>query len=146
MNPQNYRKMRIAVDFDGTIVEHKYPDIGAEIPFAIKTLKMLQEEGYQLILWTVREGCLLDKAVDYCHKKGLDFYAVNANYPGERSDCKNYSRKIKADLLIDNISLGGLPDWGDIYKMIIYKISISDLLEATALCDKSKKKRWFGLR
>lgn len=138
--------MRIAVDFDGTIVEHKYPDIGAEIPFAIKTLKLLQQEGNLLILWTVREGYLLDKAVDYCHEKGLDFYAVNANHPGEHPDNKNYSRKINADLLIDNISLGGLPDWGDIYKMITYKISISDLLEANALCDKPKKKRWFGLR
>ena len=34
--------MIIAVDFDGTIVEHEYPRIGAEIPFAIDTLKRLQ--------------------------------------------------------------------------------------------------------
>ena len=42
--------MVIAVDFDGTIVEHKYPHIGKEIPFAISTLKRLQAEHHQLIL------------------------------------------------------------------------------------------------
>ena len=52
--------MIIAVDFDGTIVEHKYPAIGKEIPFAIETLKKLQQERHFLILWSVREGRLLD--------------------------------------------------------------------------------------
>lgn len=58
-------KMIIAVDFDGTIVEHKYPHIGKEIPFAISTLKRLQAEHHQLILWTVREGRLLEEAVNF---------------------------------------------------------------------------------
>ena len=48
--------MIIAVDFDGTIVEHRYPAIGNEIPFAIETLKRLSEERHRLILWSVREG------------------------------------------------------------------------------------------
>ena len=48
--------MTIAVDFDGTIVEHMYPKIGEERPFAIETLKMLIAEQHRLILWTVREG------------------------------------------------------------------------------------------
>ena len=48
--------MIIAVDFDGTIVEHRYPKIGKEKPFAIETLKKLSAEGHRLILWTVREG------------------------------------------------------------------------------------------
>ena len=51
--------MTIAVDFDGTIVEHKYPAIGRELPFAIETLKKLRVEHHRLILWTVREGRLL---------------------------------------------------------------------------------------
>ena len=53
--------MIIAVDFDGTIVQHKYPHIGAEIPFAIESLLELQKEGHQLILWTYRTGDLLRK-------------------------------------------------------------------------------------
>lgn len=111
--------MTIAVDFDGTIVEHKYPHIGKEIPFAISTLKRLQAEYHQLILWTVREGRLLEEAVNFCHERGLEFYAVNANYPDEET--KSFStpcRKLKADLFIDDRNLGGLLDWGEIYEMV----------------------------
>ena len=62
--------MIIAVDFDGTIVEHRYPEIGRELPFAIETLKTLQREGHRLILWSVREGRLLDEAVEFCKGRG----------------------------------------------------------------------------
>ena len=75
--------MTIAIDFDGTIVEHRYPAIGKEIPFAIETLKRLQEERHRLILWTVREGKLLDEAVAFCRERGLEFYAINRDYPEE---------------------------------------------------------------
>ena len=54
--------MIIAVDFDGTIVEHKYPAIGKEIPFAIETLKKLQQERHFLILWSVREGRFIGRS------------------------------------------------------------------------------------
>jgi len=108
--------MIIAVDFDGTIVEHEYPKIGKPIPFAIETLKLLQQErDYQLILWTVREGSLLQEAIDFCESKGLKFYAANKNYPEEENP---FPRKINADLFIDDRNLGGLPEWGLIYKLI----------------------------
>jgi hypothetical protein len=111
--------MIIAVDFDGTIVTHDYPRIGKEIPFAIDSLKILQEKpDFQLILWTVREGDLLEEAVQYCHERGLEFYAVNSNYP-EESDENPEPRKLQADLFIDDRNLGGLPDWGIIYRMIV---------------------------
>lgn len=120
--------MIIAVDFDGTIVEHRYPSIGREIPFAIDTLKKLNAERHKLILWTVREGKLLDEAIAYCHERGLDFYAVNRDYPEERADANNhFSRKLKADLFIDDRNLGGLPDWGIIYEMVHRKLSYEDL-------------------
>ena len=54
--------MTIAIDFDGTIVTHEYPRIGKEIPFATQTLRMLIKEQHRLILWSVREGKLLDDA------------------------------------------------------------------------------------
>lgn len=110
--------MIIAVDFDGTIVTHEYPKIGREIPFAIDTLKRMQEKLHiRLILWTVREGAELEAAVEYCRSKGLEFYAVNANYPEEtKKDME--PRKLKADLFIDDRNLGGLPDWGVIYRMV----------------------------
>ena len=62
--------MKIAVDFDGTIVEHRYPQIGEEKLFAFETLKQLQKLGHSLILWTFRHGKELDEAVEYCRKKG----------------------------------------------------------------------------
>ena len=112
--------MTIAVDFDGTIVEHKYPAIGRELPFAIETLKKLRDEHHRLILWTVREGRLLDEALAFCRDRGLEFYAVNRDYPEEEKGRNNhYSRKLKADLFIDDRNLGGLPDWV-IYHFRIY--------------------------
>ena len=70
----------IAVDFDGTIVTHEYPKIGTEIPFAIETLKMLIRDHHRLILWSVREGQLLQEAVDWCKERGVEFWAVNKDY------------------------------------------------------------------
>ena len=103
--------MIIAVDFDGTIVEHKYPAIGKEIPFAFETLRKLQTEHHKLILWSVREGKLLDEAVTFCRERGLEFYAVNRDYPEEEKNLNNhFSRKLKADIFIDDRNLGGLPD------------------------------------
>ena len=111
--------MVIAVDFDGTIVEHRYHEIGNEIPFATETLKMLIADHHKLILWSVREGKLLDEAVEWCRERGVEFYAVNRDYPEERKDAnQHFSRKLKADLFIDDRNLGGLPDWGTIYLMI----------------------------
>ena len=116
--------MTIAVDFDGTIVDHKYPAIGKEKPFAIDTLKQLQAEGNRLILWTSRDGQLLQDALDYCHKRGLDFYGVNSNRPiGSMFEGRQgmTSIKVVADVYIDDKNLGGLPDWGTIYEMITLK-------------------------
>lgn len=121
--------MVIAIDFDGTIVEHRYPAIGKELPFAIETLKKLTEEGHRLILWTVREGKLLEEAVQFCQERGLEFYAVNRDYPEEEKGRNNhFSRKLKADLWIDDRNLGGLPDWGTIYEMIHHKLTYEDLM------------------
>jgi hypothetical protein len=108
--------MDIAIDFDGTIVKHRFPEIGEEIPFAIETLKLIQSElKHNLILWTVREGEHLQAALDFCKQRGLHFYAVNANYP----DLPNTGpRKIMADMFIDDRNFGGLPDWGFIYSSL----------------------------
>ena len=120
--------MRIAVDFDGTIVEHAYPAIGKEIPFAVATLKRLQEDRHKLILWSVREGELLEEAVQWCKERSLEFYAINRDYPEEEAEKNNhFSRKLKADLFIDDRNIGGLPDWGSIYEMVTHKLSFEDI-------------------
>ena len=110
--------MTIAVDFDGTIVEHKYPEIGKEKPFAIQCLKQLQQEGNRLILFTSREDKLLEEALAFCHQRGLDFYAVNSNQPDDAL-FKRKTAKVIADIYIDDHTLGGIPDdWGEIYEMV----------------------------
>ena len=110
--------LKIAIDFDGTIVEHKYPEIGKEILFAFETIKALQKQKHQLILWTYRSGKELDDAVDYCRQNGVEFYAVNASYPEEEFDEDFASRKIDADIFIDDRNIGGMLPWGEIYQMI----------------------------
>ena len=122
----------IAVDFDGTIVENKYPKIGKPLPFAFETLKMLQNDGHRLILWTVRTGELLEEAVKYCKKNGIEFYAVNEDFPGEISQLKN--RKLNADLFIDDRNVGGMLEWGQIYQLI----------SETAPAHAHKKKKWWS--
>lgn len=134
--------MIIAIDFDGTIVEHKYPSIGTELPFAMDTLIKLKEEGHRLILWTVREGKLLDDAVEFCRERGLEFYAINRDYPEEEKGRNNhYSRKLKVDLWIDDRNLGGLPDWGTIYEMVHNKLTYEDLMHRYESADSYINKR-----
>jgi len=107
----------IAVDFDGTIVENKYPAIGKERIFAFATLRALQEKGYILILWTCRTGRCLDEAVELCRKNGVEFYAVNSAYAGEVLDGSS-PRKIDADIYIDDRNFGGIPSWGEIFQTL----------------------------
>jgi hydroxymethylpyrimidine pyrophosphatase-like HAD family hydrolase len=109
--------LTIAVDFDGTIVEHEYPRIGKEMLFAFDTLKALRKKGHKLILWTFREGDSLDEAVQFCRENGVEFYAVNKNYPEERYD-EMSSRKVLADVYIDDRNLGGFPGWSKVWQTL----------------------------
>ena len=140
--------MVIAVDFDGTIVEHKYPAIGRELPYATETLRMLIRDRHTLILWSVREGRLLDEAVEWCRERGVEFYAVNRDYPEESREHDSFSRKLKADLFIDDRNIGGLPDWGQIYHMIHDNKTWKDILRETRQQsvyyeEPPKKKSWW---
>ena len=137
--------MTIAVDFDGTIVEHCYPNIGEEKPFAVQTLRMLIADHHRIILWSVREGKLLDDAVNWCRHQGIEFYAVNRNYPEENIDGnEHYSRKLKADIFIDDRNIGGLPDWGTIYSMITHGTNWNQIFNETTTIhnDYSAHRNW----
>lgn len=107
----------IAVDFDGTVVDHEYPAIGKEKLFAFQTLKELEKLGARLILWTFRSGKELDEAVEYCRRNGIEFYAVNKNYPEEIFD-QTMSRKINADIYIDDRNIGGFPGWSGVWQIL----------------------------
>ncbi len=134
MNLNN--RLTIAVDFDGTIVEDAYPNIGRPIIFAFETLKKLQEKGHILILWTYRYGERLDEAVTFCENNGIIFYAVNKSFPEEQNDGKR-SPKIHADLFIDDRNIGGFIGWGEVYQMIIGPEGV--------IPQENKKKGFFGL-
>lgn len=111
-------KYRIAVDFDGTIVEHRYPAIGEIIPDAFEVLRELQENGHKLILWTVRDGIDLQAAIDFCLDHGIMFYAANESFPNEEFN-KYISRKVDVDIFIDDRNIGGFIGWDKIREILI---------------------------
>jgi hypothetical protein len=129
------KSLTLAIDFDGTIVEDAYPKIGKPKTFAFDTLKSLQRDGHRLILWTYRYGKTLKEAVEFCKKNGIEFYAVNSSFPNEEYNPKK-SRKINADLFIDDRNIGGFYGWGEIYQFLSENDNPLSL---------PKKKRFFGL-
>lgn len=96
--------MIIAVDFDGTLCESCYPEIGKANTPLINGLKEKQAQGDKLILWTCRSGEYLENAVEWCRNHGLTFDTVNENLPEILELWGNDSRKITADIYIDDRS------------------------------------------
>lgn len=95
--------MIIAIDFDGTIVEHRYPDIGRPVIGAFAWMRTFQNHGAKLILFTMRSGKSLDEAVEFCRKNGIEFWGVNTN-PEQRN--WTTSPKAYARLYIDDAAFG----------------------------------------
>jgi hypothetical protein len=142
----DFTGIKIAVDFDGTIVEHEYPAIGKEKLFAFQTLKELEKMGARLILWTFRTGKELDSAVEYCKKNGIEFYAVNKNYPEEIFD-ETVSRKIDADIYIDDRNIGGFPGWSGVWQILTpYEIEQREAERRISSARRNIFKRLFTLK
>ena len=100
--------MYIGIDFDGTIVEHCYPEIGKPVPGAFKWMKEFQAAGAKLILWTMRSddpknGNTLTDAVEFCRKHGIEFFGVNIN-PTQHTWTS--SRKAYCHVYIDDAAFG----------------------------------------
>lgn len=129
-------KLILAIDFDGTIVDDAYPKIGKPKIFAFETLKKLQEDGHRLILWTYRCGRKLDEAVKFCEDNGIVFYAINSSFLNEEYT-NDISRKINADIFIDDRNIGGFIGWGEVYQMLTNSNGLPPVEE--------KKKGFFGL-
>ncbi|MCQ2249468.1 MAG: hypothetical protein MJZ66_00015 [Bacteroidales bacterium] len=127
--------MKIAVDFDGTVVTDAYPEVGKPLPFALQTLKELSKE-HQIILWTCRVGHYLDDAVKLLEDGGVKLYAINKNFPDEETSGSHFMRKIDADMFIDDRNFGGFPGWSAIWKS----------LGGNAEPEPPKKKKWFWQR
>lgn len=97
--------MVIAVDFDGTIVENNYPNIGAPKPSVINAIKAMQKEGHELILWTCRDGELLDQAIQFLEQQGLHFTKINQDSDYHLNMYEGRPRKIGADFYVDDRAL-----------------------------------------
>lgn len=92
----------IAVDFDGTLCSNKYPLIGQENIVLINKLKDLRTSGAKLILWTCRKNEYLDAAIHWCRDFGLEFDAINENLQEYVELFGGDTRKIYADIYIDD--------------------------------------------
>ncbi|MCX6301224.1 MAG: hydrolase [Bacteroidia bacterium] len=140
----DFMNIRIAVDFDGTIVEHEYPKIGKEKLFAFQTLKELEKRGARIILWTFRTGKDLEDAVSFCRQNGVEFYAVNKSYPEEVQD-ETVSRKIDADIYIDDKNLGGFPGWSEVWQILFpFELQQKEAEKRIASARKNIFKRLFA--
>lgn len=97
--------MVYAIDFDGTLCEDKFPEIGEPHVNRINNVKRLQEDGHKVILWTCRNGAALDKAVEWCNQQGLTFDAVNENLPEVQAKWGGDTRKVYCNYYIDDKNL-----------------------------------------
>ena len=122
----------IAIDFDGTIVEHCFPLVGPPIPGAIEWIKKFQEAGTKIILWTMRSGGFLEDAVKYLKDNGVELWGINTN-PEQHNWTS--SPKAYAELFIDDAAFGcplnpteGRPaaDWAIIGPEVLRKITHED--------------------
>ncbi len=98
--------LTIAVDFDGTCVEHKFPEIGEDIG-AVPVLKELVSKGHKLILYTMRsdqpERKYLSEAIQWFVDNKIELYSAQVN-PSQ--DAWTSSPKCYADLYIDDAAVG----------------------------------------
>lgn len=119
------KSMYVGIDFDGTMVEHKYPEIGEPITAAIETVKDLMCAGHKIILYTMRSGERLAQAVEYLEDQEIKLYSVNEN-PSQKYWTE--SKKIFCNLYIDDAALGcplvcpdkGRPfvDWEEVRELL----------------------------
>lgn len=103
------RPLTIAVDFDGTLVENAWPEIGETRLDVLTAVKAAKTAGAKLILWTNRVGARLNDAVEWCRERGLEFDAVNENLPEVLVAFITDTRKIVADIYLDDKAVPPYP-------------------------------------
>lgn len=110
-NKPKTKGMTIAIDFDGTIVENKYPRIGQLLPYAPESIRKLYQDGHCIIIWTSRDGRQLLDAVNFLLQNNIPFHRVNDNIPENTRQFGSNSRKVFADIYIDDRNLFGFSGW-----------------------------------
>ncbi|MCM8525233.1 MAG: hypothetical protein NE327_01865 [Lentisphaeraceae bacterium] len=110
--------MIIAVDFDGTCVREKYPEVGEDLPGAVQTLHALVAREHKIILWTCREGKELEDAIQWYKDRDIELYGINET-PLDGDFRSDGGRKVYANLYIDDKIFGGFPGWNKIHEELI---------------------------
>ena len=110
--------MIIVIDFDGTIVENKYPEIGKLRKDAKKIINKLYDENHYIIINTCRAVIYESEAYNFLIKNGIKFHYINCNLPHLIEKYGQDCRKISGDIYIDDKSILGIPSWKKIYKII----------------------------
>ena len=120
--------MTIAVNFDGTCVKHKYPLVGDSVDGAVSVLKELVRKGHKIILYTMRNGDLLDDAISWFIDNDIELWGINRNPEQYRWFS---SPKVFANLYIDDAALGipliepkderAYVDWNRVKNILITK-------------------------
>lgn len=111
--------LTLAIDFDGTIVENDFPEVGKLRKNVIPVMNRLHREGYKIVINTCRTGPHEDDARMCLINNGIPFDTLNENTAESIAQYPEESRKLSADLYIDDRNLGGIPDdWEEIYYLI----------------------------
>ena len=99
----NKNYLTFAVDFDGTVVRHRYPNIGDDIPHAVRVLKRIVAAGHKIIINTVRgNNTYIHDAIDWYEKHNIPLYGINKNPEQTWTD----SNKVYANFIIDDTAIG----------------------------------------
>lgn len=111
--------MIIAIDFDGTIVDDEYPAIGTMKQGAKEAINQFYDDGCTIIIWTCRTGKALQAAKDWLAKEGIKYNQINKSCPLNIAKFGGVdTRKIYADLYIDDKMMFKLPSWDEIYWIV----------------------------
>lgn len=124
--------MILSIDFDGTICRDEYPSIGCPQPYAVDTLQTLAADGHYLIINSCREGARLTEAINWLLEHDIPFHRVNDNHPDATANYGSNSRKVFADIYIDDRNAGGFPGWLIAYEQIKEKQEAYEKAETTS--------------
>jgi hypothetical protein len=111
----------LAIDFDDTIVDSDYPTVIRLREGAKEYINKLYDDGFYIIIWTCRSKKHEQVAELYLLNHGIKFHKINQHHPQQLFLYEHESRKIYADVYVDDKCLTGLPDWPEIYEIITQK-------------------------
>ena len=109
--------MILAIDFDGTLVDHEYPKIGALKPGAKEALLAFKKAGHKIVIWTCRAGEEERAVRQFMNDNGVPYDVLNAAAPGADLG----TRKIYADVYIDDKCMRFDDNWEDLRRLIVGK-------------------------